>query len=195
MLETSNSWGLFLSKMLKSNVPKEGGTKDRICSYFDFKELQHFGIHHTHKKPQKVWSALSPPPHLELGLRELNGKQHYLIVSKADYLWLGISYFRPSNTSLRCIRSVTLFHSMKRCCERSPANLPLGANPLEEGGICLFCCRDRSAVVQTRLCFQWEPPPDRYCSIHMYMYESGWRGLKGVGLSATVTLSVEFSAF
>lgn len=48
---------------------------------------------------------------------------------------------------------------MKWCCERSPANLPLSANPLEEGGICLLCCRGGSAVVQTRLFSVRAGPP------------------------------------
>lgn len=167
MLEISNSWGLFLSKRLKSDIPKEGGTKDReFAAILTLKSCDILGFI-THKKTQNFYPHNPPPPHLELGLRKLNGKQRYLIVSKADYLWLGIFYFRPSNTSLlRCISSISLFHSMKRCCEQSPANLPLGANPLEAGGICLLCCRDWSAVVQTRLCFQCEPPPDHYRRIH-----------------------------
>lgn len=169
--------------------------RQRIFSYFDFKELQHFGIHHTHKKqqqPQSVWSTQLPPPHLELSLRELNEKQRYVIVSKGDYLWLGNSYFRPCNTSLRCIRAVTLFHSMKRCCEWSPVNLPLSANPLEEGGMCLFGRRERSAAVQTHLCFQRErgtrPPPNHFLIVHMYR-RGWWREWIRRDLSAMVTLS------
>lgn len=80
----------------------------RICSCCDFKELCNFGIQH-----KNVWSTLSPSPHLEHGLTEPNEKQHYLIVSKADYLWLQNPHFRQCNTLLRCICATTLFHAIK----------------------------------------------------------------------------------
>lgn len=93
-----------------------------------------FGIQH-----KNVWSTLSPSPHLEQGLTEPNEKQHYLIVSKADYLWLQNPHFRQCNTLLRCIRATTLFHATKDCGKRRSVNLFPDANPLEEGGIRRFC--------------------------------------------------------
>lgn len=124
---------------------RRGHKRQRICSYLDFKELQHFGIHHTKrkKKTQYVWSTLSLPPHLELSLRELNGKQCYLIVSKADYLWLGISYFRPSNTSLRRVRSVTPSHSVNGVLLIS---LSVQTHWRKVKSVRLFCCRNCSGA-------------------------------------------------
>lgn len=53
MLEISNSWGLFLSKMLKSNIPKEGGTIDReFAAILTLKSCNILGFI-THKKPPK----------------------------------------------------------------------------------------------------------------------------------------------
>lgn len=61
--------------------------------------------------------TLSPSPHLEHGLTEPNEKQHYLIVSKADYLWLQNPHFRQCNTLLRRSRATTPLHAMKDCEE------------------------------------------------------------------------------
>lgn len=116
----------------------------RICSCCDFKELQHFGIQH-----KNVWSTLSPAPHLEHGLTAPNEKQHYLIVSKADYLWLQNPHFRQCNTLPRCIRATTPLRAIEDS-ERGGALISFrDANPLEESGIRLFCFREWSAAKQT----------------------------------------------
>lgn len=126
--------------MLKSGTPKEGNTKDReFAAILTLKSCNILGfITHTEKdNDPKRLIRTSPPLHLELGLSALNEKQRYLIVSKADYLWLGNSYFRLCNTSLRCIRAVTLFHCLKRCCERSCANLSVQTHWRTVGSACL----------------------------------------------------------
>lgn len=78
---------------------RRGHKRQRICSYFDFKELQHFGIHHT-KKPKTF-----DPHYLPL-----------LICSSAYASWMESNAISLSQKQIICdLESPTLGQATRRC--------------------------------------------------------------------------------
>lgn len=182
MLEISNSWGLFLCKMLKSNIPKDGGPKEReFAAILTLKSCNILGFI-THKKTPKMFD----PHYLPL-----------LIWSSAYASWMESNAISLSQKQIICdLESPTLDRATCRCAASevlpcfTPWNDAVNSVLLISLSAQTHWRKVESAyfVAKTDLqwCFQWEPPPDHYRSIRERVKRIKTQGL------AMVTLSIEF---
>lgn len=183
MLEISNSWGLFLSKMLKSNIPKDGGTKEReFAAILTLKSCNILGFITHKKKTNKMFD-----PHYLL----------LLIWSSAYASWMESNAISLSQKQIICdLESPTLDRATRRCAASevlpcfTPWNDAVNSVLLISLSVQTHWRKVESAYfvaeADLRWRFQWEPPPIRYRSIQERVERIKTQGL------ATVTLSIEF---
>lgn len=136
--------------MLKSSVPKEGSTKDGEFSAILTLAATFWDS--SHKKTNKHVITLSPPSSFGARLKRAEWKAtlSHCLKSRLSGTWkllLGAARHlaRAATEPLSC------FSPWKDAVNVSSVNLPLSANPLEEGGTCL-CCSE-NALQWCRLVF------------------------------------------